>query len=596
MKKLIMAALLLGSVVPCFAQLTQSQKVSDFTGLAALYDKNYGPYEWKIKNFHFDLLKLQPWLDQVYASRTDLEFYDVCVRYVASLHDFHDEFTLPSIYQAYLPLTADIYDGKVLVDFVDTTVLDPVSYPIHVGDELVSVDGISATTWISLLAPYSVNGEGNPVSRDRLAVATMLDRYQAFYTYASRTQPGQVAKLVIKSAGGANSYSIPWSTIGLPLFSEGPVPDPSTFTSGRGRNEAGRSMRENALIGAKAWGISSHFTAAAKAPASSATTDMRKKLREFGHLHPAHALAGGLDPFDSMFPLFVPPAGFTLRLGGNPNDNFVSGTFPVGNQTVGFIRIPTFEPADENAALSQFASEMAYFQQNTAGLVIDVMSNGGGDVCYAQEIVHFLIPTTFRSLGFSLRATENWLEYFELSLIYAEEGGAPQTTIDEYVQDLQEVQRALAHERGMTRPLPLCSSTLSTPPATDANGNNLAYTKPILVLTNNFTASAAEMFGATLQDAQRAKTYGTRTSGGGGNVVSFDTAPYAEGATRVTESLAVRNHNVSTPGYPSAPYIENIGVYPDLFADFQTKANLLTGGVPFVSGFSAAIQNLIAGH
>jgi len=116
------------------------------------------------------------------------------------------------------------------------------------------------------------------------------------------------------------------------------------------------------------------------------------------------------------------------------------------------------------------------------------------------------------------------------------------------------------------------------------------------VLTNNFTASAAEMFGATLQDAHRAKVYGTRTSGGGGNVVSFDTAPYAEGATRVTESLAVRNHDVTTPGYPSAPYIENIGVYPDIQADFQTTKNLLTGGAPFVAGFSAAIANLIAGH
>lgn len=149
----------------------------------------------------------------------------------------------------------------------------------------------------------------------------------------------------------------------------------------------------------------------------------------------------------------------------------------------------------------------------------------------------------------------------------------------------------------MTGPLPLCSFTLTTPPATDTNGNNLAYTKPILVLTNNFSASAAEMFGATLQDAQRVTVFGTRTSGGGGNVVSFDTAPYAEGATRATESIAIRNHDVATPGLPAAPYIENIGVYPDILADYQTKANLLTGGTPFVAGFSAAIGQLIgAGH
>src|ERR1035441_3575015 len=254
MKKLLIAALLLGGVLPCFAQLTQKQKMSDFLDLAALYDKNYSPYQWKLEVFDYDLLNLQPWLDQVYTSTDDLGFYDICVRYVASLHDFHDEFTLPSFYEAYLPLTADIYDGKVLVDFVDTSVLDPASYPISIGDEIVSVDNVSAVNWISTLSPYSVNGQGNPVSRNRLAVASMLDRYQGWYTYASNIQPGQVAKLVIKSATGQASYSIPWSTFGLPLFSEGPVPNPTTWSS-TVRNRPWRSMRENAGVGAKAWGI-----------------------------------------------------------------------------------------------------------------------------------------------------------------------------------------------------------------------------------------------------------------------------------------------------------------------------------------------------
>src|SRR5206468_5119770 len=127
------------------------------------------------------LLRLQPWLEQVYASKDDLAFYDICVRYVASLHDFHDEFHLPSFYEAYLPLTADIYDGKVLIDFVDRTALDPATYQISIGDEIVSVDGVAADTWISSLGLYSVNGQGNPVSRNRLAVATMLDRFQEFY-------------------------------------------------------------------------------------------------------------------------------------------------------------------------------------------------------------------------------------------------------------------------------------------------------------------------------------------------------------------------------------------------------------------------------
>ena len=65
----------------------------------------------------------------------------------------------------------------------------------------------------------------------------------------------------------------------------------------------------------------------------------------------------------------------------------------------------------------------------------------------------------------------------------------------------------------------------------------------------------------------------------------------------MTLSLGVRNHNISSPGFPTAPFIENIGVIPDVPADFQTRANLLTGGQPFVQGFSNLILKLIrVGH
>src|SRR5258708_2604952 len=87
------------------AQLTPEQKLSDFKTLVALYDKNYAPYEWKVETFDYDLLKLQPWLEQVNSSHDDLSFYDICIHYVASLQDSHDEFIIPSYYEAYLPIT-----------------------------------------------------------------------------------------------------------------------------------------------------------------------------------------------------------------------------------------------------------------------------------------------------------------------------------------------------------------------------------------------------------------------------------------------------------------------------------------------------------
>jgi len=593
-----------------FAQLTHQQKLSDFQSLVGLYNKQYSPYEWKKQAFGFDLLELQPWLQQVNASRDDLEFYDICVRYVASLQDSHDEFILPSGYEVYLPITADIYDGRVLIDYIDRNALDPQTYPFAIGDELVSVDGKSVAEWIADLGPYAANAHGNPVSQDRLSVATVLDRYQSYYTYAGKVHSGDTATLVVKSQNGnTGTYSLTWQQFGpwLPLDHQGPVPNPGAkpfkAKTAVELSPVKRPMREIARVESNEWGLWAGEMPDREEPVLAKGQEKLRKLQEFSAYEPDHILAGSLFPFSSRFPAFAPPPGFKLRLGAKSTDEFVSGTFPVGNTVVGFIRIPSFSPLNQSNALKQFQTETSYFQQNTSGLVIDLMSNGGGNICYANTLVRYLDPQTFESLPAQLRATELWLVHLE-SLLYSEQSaGRPQSDLDLVSGMIDEVQRALAENRGVTHPLPIYSpvglcnsgSGLLYQPVRDAQGNNIAFTKPILLLTDNFTISSAEIFAATLQDQNRVSVYGVRTDGGGGNVVEYDETlgPYAEGNARITQSILVRNHNISAPGLPSAPYIENIGIQPDFTAEFNTRNNLLTGGQPFTNGFTHVIGNLI---
>jgi hypothetical protein len=136
-----------------FAQLTADQKVSDFMQLVGLYAKNYGPYEEKRDVFQFDLYKIQPWLTQVQQSQTDIDFYDICVKYVASLQDSHDEFTLQSDYDAWINFNGDIYDGKFLIDTIDQAYLPPDTYKFTIGDELISVDGVAVADLLTQFAP-----------------------------------------------------------------------------------------------------------------------------------------------------------------------------------------------------------------------------------------------------------------------------------------------------------------------------------------------------------------------------------------------------------------------------------------------------------
>jgi hypothetical protein len=302
---------------------------------------------------------------------------------------------------------------------------------------------------------------------------------------------------------------------------------------------------------------------------------------------------GSISPFGSSFPVFNPPAGFKLRLGARSSDFFVSGTFPVGSRTVGYIRIPTMSPSNTSSAFTQFVNEMIFMQANTDGLVVDVMANGGGSGCYAQSLASALIPHTFRGVAYQIRATQFWLASFGNSLVNAKLNNAPGYVPALYEAYIKQIQQAYSENRGMTGPLPICSVNIEAPPVQDTNGKNLAYTKPILVLTDNFTLSAAEIFAMMLQDEQRAVIFGTPTDGGGGNVNSFNAGAFSEGLTRVTQSLITRKAPVAVPGYPALNYYDGVGVYPDIQADYMTRDNLMNGGTSFVSAFSSAIANLI---
>ena len=61
------------------------QKQQDFGNLAGLFNKQYGPYEWKKQLFKVYVLDARPWPVRVAASKDDLEFLDLCHGYASSL-------------------------------------------------------------------------------------------------------------------------------------------------------------------------------------------------------------------------------------------------------------------------------------------------------------------------------------------------------------------------------------------------------------------------------------------------------------------------------------------------------------------------------
>ena len=554
MKKLIAVATLVSASCTALAQgLTPSQKDADFRYLASLYSTYYAPLDWKKQLFGFDALNIQPWLDRVAKTTTDLDFYELCVEYVSSLNDTHDAFFLPSDFVASLGFSGDIYDGVVLIDSINRAVLPVATYPFTIGDELVSVDGAAVSQLLQDFAKYG--RQGNPVSTSRLAAARITVRPQSRMPHASDL--GDTATVVIRRQNGdLETYTIPWIKTGTPVH-VGPVPSPK-LVSGQ-----------------------------LAVPVASDQPDYMVELenaRFSGVLRPEDLALNG---YGSLAPIFVgglsvPSLKFTRRLGNPMTDFFYSGTFQYEELTIGYIRIPSYAPISQPAALQQLEKEIAFMNANTDGLIVDEMRNPGGNLCYGQEVARRLTPYPFQATGFALRPFWTRVLGFYNSLVAARASNAPLDVIEQYEQDYNEMLAANQQGRLVTKPLPLCSASLTRTPAVDQFGNMIAYAKPLVMLIDEFSTSTADSVPSMIQDAQRGLLYGRRSNGAGGNNTSFDAGSYSEGITGMTLALQVRSTFIPTADYPTSNLIENIGVRPDFEDNYMTKNNLLQGGFPFL--------------
>jgi len=206
----------------------------------------------------------------------------------------------------------------------------------------------------------------------------------------------------------------------------------------------------------------------------------------------------------------------------------------------------------------------------------------------------YLIPKPFTTTGVEIRPNLDLVRTWESFYLDAVDFGED-WEVAIYGSLLKDIRTAYAENRGRTGTIPLCSAGLEVEPARDRAGALLAYDKPILLLTDEFSTSAADNFAAVLQDSGVAKLFGYRTAGAGGNVVNYPAGFFSEGMVLLSQMLTVRPSLQTSPGFPASRYIENVGVRPDIEYDYQTRENLLQNGAPFVDEFFKAAAALVSG-
>ncbi|HZO56665.1 MAG TPA: S41 family peptidase [Bryobacteraceae bacterium] len=539
-------ALLCGLVAAsAFAALTPEQKELDLRIVAAEYAKLYAPYEWKRDVIGFDFYNLSPWIARVRATKSDIEYYEVLGQYVASLQDSHSSFLIHSSFTYSTGMHADIYDGKAIIDSISRTSLPVSRFPFQIGDEVVLVNGRPVEEVIDANVALVVGA--NVWSRRRRALQRVFSGAQSNNPLAYKV--GDTVEVTIKSrtTGAEQAYTIPVIKSGVPLSEGGTTPSP-VF---RASPTVEKTVEPDDYF--PPW-----VTALAPLQQARIQTETDAVLN-----------------FGSQ-PAFVLPPGFVQRQGRLSSDEYFSGTFNSGTTRIGYLRIPTFAPRTTTAtALRQFETEMQFFNQNTDGLILDIMRNPGGGACYMEELLRRLIPGGFRSILFEIRGSYRFATYFEQAIDALTQAQAPPQVIAAYRGFLDEVLAAQSRPRGRTAPLPLCSDSR------DRTAAAVVYTKPAILLVDEFSASGSDAFSANFQDSRRGLVFGFRTNGAGGTIEGRESGPYSEFYSYTTLSLMFRPNEVAISNYPVTHYIENVGVWPDVPYNYMSLDNLLGGGIPF---------------
>jgi hypothetical protein len=463
MHRLVLVAMLSAlCVAPPGAQeaLTTKQRDRDLVLLASIYAKQYAPYEWKRDMIGFDLYRLTPWFQRVHNA-DDLDFQEALIDYVASLNDAHDGIFFPSNFSASLGFTADIYDGKVLIDSVDRAVLPVAQYPFDVGDELIALDGQPVQAVIASFRKYAV--AANQRSTDRLAARLLTVRFQQLMPHAPELGHAALASVLLTATGAVKNYSIPWAKSGIGLVSQGPLPSPR-----RGNGRIFLPPAQGSTVEATVGGVGPTLFRMADEPAAGNTLpsymDSIRPLLNVSFPKSRYAVLG----FGERTPVFGLPANFSQRLGTQSTHFFFSGTYLSNGVRIGFVRIPSMNPPNAALALQQLDQEMAFFNSNTDVLVVDITRNPGGTVDATEAFAQRLFPSAFRSIGFEIRATQIWVEAIVSAVVAAQAAGAPAEIIANLRAIMNQIIEAYNENRGRTAPVSLTTGSLTLDPAPNA--------------------------------------------------------------------------------------------------------------------------------
>lgn len=574
---------------------TQRKMILTLYQVASIFSEQYAPIDWKKERFSVDLkreygnAKAAILADPAITTR---RFQDLLTDFVAAMRDYHVSISYHSTERARLPFLVAGAEGKHFLAYIDREKLPLKIFPFRAGDEVVAFDGKPTAEAVNEL---SARLGGNTAETDlRLAELFLTNRRRG--RGDTNIPDGDVVLGIRGQDGKLYRVRMPWDYVPELIPRDVPVRDSGLLEPEAPQVEswAGDSPRAPQLPVESLKNLLGRAFADAIHPLARIFADMRSE-------------AAGNPFLMGARKSFVPHLGAILWE-TKGNDAFHAYIFktPDGRK-VGFIRIPSYDGDSKKSA--RFGQIMAKFQKETSALVIDQVSNPGGDLFYLYALASHLTDKTLLTPRHRLIIGESdaqWAADLLLELVKnpknltrakasAQDNDNDEEEEDEWagypvtqkfillmVRFAQFILAQLDAGKRFTPPTHLWGVDDIDPAPKAAE----RYTKPILLLTNALDFSGGDFFPAIMQDNKRATIMGVRTSGAGGAVKPYS-LPNQFGIKDLAATWTIAQRADGRP-------IENLGVTPDIAYDFTAK-DLRTGFAPYRLAVLRALAGLING-
>ncbi len=534
-------------------QLTAEMKL-----IGSIYQNQYAPKQWKERHLGWSVEKeLNTALTKIDSAVTVQDYRAALQKFVQSTQDYHVDVSFYSTERAALAFSVKTIEEKTIIVEINREKLSKEAFPFSVGDELLAIDSkpvsqvlkeIQAAigqnvpgTDLAIADMYLLRRSGRTnmkVPRGPVlltlqrAKETTATTFQLVWEYQKEQVPGKILNESLFETMPILKFTKLKDMLPVPLMIS---PGMQAFTRMEGSWGLGEKLSYLPELGEKIW----------------QSTE------------------------DSIFDAYI-----YLNEKG---------------QLIGVVRIPSYSPDDEAAAIKEMASVLEKMEKQTRALVIDQVNNPGGSVFYLYTLVSMLItesastPQHRMSLHLGM-VNEAATILKQLSAV--KNDAEAKKVLGEHLEGYPVTYQLVVNMRDyctfilaqwsagkkLTDPYFLWGADRINP------SNKVQYSKPIVILINELDFSGGDFFPAIMQDNKRATIVGTRTAGAGGYVDMIE-FPNSFGFASISFTGSIAERADKNP-------IENLGVTPDVEVKL-TVEDVRQGFEKYLAKVRATVDSLI---